>query len=228
MKSRPWTWWQKYLLTEFYPDWPTTWLLPHLGHSLAEIKIKVANMGLRKSSAYHENVALDRFEHDGVRRINGSFPPGHRPANKGLRRPGWSPGRMAETQFKKGSMSGPAQHNYVPIGSTRIVYGNLERKVTDDPTLYPARRWRPVHRMVWEAANGPVPRGHVVVFRPGMHTTVEADITLDRVECITRRQLLQRNHIKRYPPELREVMRLKGRVTRQLNKRGKNHEKQDR
>jgi hypothetical protein len=33
------------------------------------------------------------------------------------------------------------------------------------------RNWVAVHRLVWEQAHGPVPPGHIVVFRPGRHTT---------------------------------------------------------
>jgi len=66
---------------------------------------------------------------------------------------------MAATQFKKGDRLGAAQHNYVPIGSLRVSKdGYLERKVTDDPSFVPNRRWVSVHRLVWEAAHGPVPQ----------------------------------------------------------------------
>ena len=37
------------------------------------------------------------------------------------------------------------------IGSLRICNdGILQRKITDDPALYPSRRWVAVHRLVWE------------------------------------------------------------------------------
>lgn len=96
----------------------------------------------------------------------GHFLPGHVPFNKGKK--GWQAGgRSVETQFKKGEMSGAAQRNYKPIGSTRISKdGYLERKVTDDHPV-PARRWVGEHRLIWEAENGPIPDGHVVVFLDG-------------------------------------------------------------
>ena len=116
-------------------------------------------------------------------------------------------------------MSGAAQHNYVPIGSLRInADGHLERKVTDNPALYPARRWEPVYRHVWEAANGPIPEGHLVIFRPGMKTTKEEEITVDRLECITRAENARRNHPRTRSPELARLVQLKGAITRQVNR----------
>ena len=146
-----------------------------------------------------------------------SFKKGNIPWNKGIHFV--SGGRSAETQFKKGQMSGAAQHNYVPIGTLRISRGGyyLERKMTDDPSLVPVRRWEAVHRMVWQAAHGPIPDGHIVVFRPGMKTVVESEITIDRLECITRAENLRRNGVWR-DPELGKLYQLKGAIARQVNR----------
>ena len=88
---------------------------------------------------------------------------------KGQRRvPGSGAKGPNRTSFKKGTMAGAAQHNYVPIGTERVSKdGYRERKVTDDPNLVPARRWVGVHRLVWEQENGPIPDGHVIVFLDG-------------------------------------------------------------
>src|SRR5690606_27234295 len=101
-----------------------------LNRSVSSIYDMSKILGLSKSAEFLAGPQSGRT--DGKRGKSARFPKGHVPANKGLRRPGWAPGRMAETQFKKGSMSGAAQHNYVPIGTTRLSKdGILERKVTD-------------------------------------------------------------------------------------------------
>jgi hypothetical protein len=109
----------------------------------------------------------------------GAFRKGSTPPNKGVK--GWQAGgRSAETRFQRGR---PAQeaHNYLRIGSTKLDKdGYLVRKVTDDPLLVPARRWVGEHRLIWEAANGPIPAGHVVVF-------LDADkgnIVLENLRCV--------------------------------------------
>lgn len=146
------------------------------------------------------------------------FKPGIVPWNTGKK--GWQAGgRSAETRFKAGEMHGAAQHNYKPIGSLRIsADGHLERKVTDNHPVG-ARRWVGVHRLVWEAAHGPIPRGHVVRFKDGQRTTNEADITLDRLECITQRENMRRNsNWTKYPVEVARLVQLKGAINRQINR----------
>lgn len=155
----------------------------------------------------------------GLTWTDGRFQPGQPPANKGLRRPGWAPGRMASTQFKKGQMAGAAQRNYQPIGTERISKdGYLERKVTDDHPV-PARRWVGVHRLVWEAANGPIPPGHAVAFREGKRTAVAEEITVDRLELVSRVELMRRNsYHNNYPKEVAQLIQLKGALNRKINR----------
>lgn len=146
------------------------------------------------------------------------FKPGQTPWNKGTHYQ--AGGRSAETRFRPGQLRGVALHNYVPIGTLRITAdGLLERKITDDPALYPARRWVAVHRLVWQAAHGPIPDGHIVVFKPGQATTVEAEITPERLECITRRENMRRNNLHtRMPTDMVRLYQLKGAITRQVNR----------
>ena len=131
--------------------------------------------------------------------------------------PDRNPGnKAAETRFKAGQLP----HTWKPVGSLRITDdGYLQRKVTD--TRYPPRDWVPVHRLVWEAAHGPVPPGHVVVFKPGRHTVVEAAITPDAVELLTRGELMKRNSVHNLPKELVELVQLRGALNRKINARSK-------
>ena len=85
------------------------------------------------------------------------FNPGSAAWNKGIPGSTGNHPNTKRTQFKKGRARGEAR-NYQPIGTLRILDGILQRKVTDDPALYPSRRWVAVHRLVWEAVNGPTPR----------------------------------------------------------------------
>lgn len=108
---------------------------------------------------------------------DGRFVPGRQTTRKTPVPKGEAPGR-----FKKGRPAKDAL-NYRPIGSTRISKdGYIERKVTDDPTLVPARRWVGEHRLIWEAHNGPVPAGHVVVFLDGDPT----NLSLENLRCVQR------------------------------------------
>ena len=60
--------------------------------------------------------------------------------------------------FRPGERSGVAVRLYKPIGSERVSKdGYRERKINDDMPLQ--ARWRAVHLIEWEAANGPLPKG---------------------------------------------------------------------
>jgi hypothetical protein len=84
--------------------------------------------------------------------------------------------------------------------------------------MYPARRWTPVARLVWKEANGPIPEGHIVVFKPGQRTAQLELITVDRLECIDRAEHARRNHPRSKSPELARLVQLKGAITRQVNR----------
>ncbi|NYT64012.1 HNH endonuclease [Alcaligenaceae bacterium] len=211
---RPWTQCEIDTLTKLYPDKAAKAISLVLDRSVRSIYSMGKQHSLKKSDTFFASPASGRL--DGVRGESGRFKPGLTPWNKGQAHP--SRGRSAETQFKKGEMSGAAQHNYVPIGSTRITRdGSLERKVTDDPDLYPAKRWVPVARLVWEATHGPIPDKQVVRFLPGMQTTVEDEITLDKLECISLAENMRRNTLHRYPKEIALAIQMRGALNRKIN-----------
>lgn len=89
---------------------------------------------------------------------DGRFAKGTVPWSKGKKLPFNT--NSARTQFKKGSRSGVAVNLYKPIGSEQVRDGYLVRKVHDGRPMQ--SRWKFVHRINWEAANGPVPDGMVL------------------------------------------------------------------
>lgn len=218
-----WTAEEDAIMRAHYPHKPTPEVAAMLpGRSTHQVYGRAWILGLGKTAEYLASDAACRIQRGRTNpaMVATQFPKGHKPWNVGKR--GWQAGgRSAETQFKKGELSGRAAALLKPVGALRTSYGNLERKVTDGGP-YPAARWKPVHRLVWEAANGPVPAGHIVVFKPGRRTVVEDEITLDRLECITRRENMERNsRHNRYPPELNQLMQLKGALNRKINNRSK-------
>ena len=75
---------------------------------------------------------------------------------------------------------------------------------------------------MWEQANGPTPPGHIIVFKPGSRTADPEQITLDRLECISRAENARRNHPRNVSPEFAKLAQLKGAINRQLNRMIKN------
>lgn len=201
-------------LRQNYADSLTVDLAQVLGMTIKRILAKANAMGLRKTTELIAATARERTSRPGHGSHKTRIQPGQAPWNKGTNFV--SGGRSAETRFKPGNRPS----TWVPVGSYRIVEGNLERKVNDLPGPNTVR-WKPVARLVWEAAHGPIPPGHAVVFKPGRKTTDAALITLDALELLTREQLMQRNTIHRYPPEFADLARLKGQLMKAINHRTK-------
>lgn len=206
-KRRRWQDEEIALLERDYPNTSTKTLSRALRRTESSVYARAGLMGLRKSEEYLAGPDACRLRRGDNVGAAYRFPPGHVPANKGLRRPGWSRGRMAETQFKPGKHP----HTWKPIGSIRYSKeGYLQRKVSD--TGYPPRDWVGVHILMWSEANGPVPKGFVVSFKDGN----KAHLSLDNFALISRQELMRRNTIHNYPPELVDVIRLGAAVKRKL------------
>ena len=215
--KRTWSAQELATLRRLYPHQRTAEIATLLGIDLQLVYRRASILGLRKSAEFAASDKSGRTLKGGKLSQQTQFRPGQSSWNKGLHYT--AGGRSAETRFKKGEMSGAAQHNWVPIGTLRISKdGYLERKMTDDPSLYPARRWTFVHRLVWEAANGPIPPGHLVTFRKGQFTNQLDLLNADRLDCISRADNARRNSIWNKDPEVAKLYQLKGAINRQVNR----------
>lgn len=191
--SRPWTAAQDAKLRRLYAEHTGAVVARLMGRTEPAIANRVVKLGLRK-------------EHNA-----GGFQKGQTPWNKGLK--GLDIGGKA-TRFKPGQMSGRAAALYQPIGTERINKdGYLERKISDDPQGQ--RRWRGVHLLIWEEANGPLPKGCAVVFRDGNNRNFD----INNLELVTRAELMRRNSYHTYPKEVAQLIQLRGALNRQINKR---------
>ena len=144
---------------------------------------------------------------------SGRFEKGHRPHNYGKK--GWaSGGRSVKTRFKPGRRP----HTWLPVGSERVTKaGLLQKKVSD--TGYGSRDWQSVHSWLWVQNYGPIPEGHIVVFRDGDRKNNK----IENLEMISRGENMRRNSIHNLPEELVDVCRIRGVLNRHINKRmGKN------
>jgi HNH endonuclease len=204
-----------------YPHRVTKELAEEMGVAIGPLYQMAAKLGVLKTDAYWvEDVRL-RIERGRVhpKLKENQFKKGQKAWNEGIKGSTGTHPNSRRTQFKKGQRSGAANKNWVPIGTERLSKeGYLERKVTDDPQVQFQRRWVGVHRLVWEAAHGPVPKGHMVCFLPGKKTNVASEITIDILELVSRRERARRNHPISKSPELARLTQLKGAITRQLNR----------
>lgn len=212
MSGRAWTELEIQFVTANYPDCRCEDIAKAMQRTPRAVYGMAAKLGLSKSAEFLASGVAGRL--DGVRGGKARFKKGMTPWNKGKSHP--ATGRAVETQFKKGGMSGRAAALFQPIGSERFSKdGYLERKVTNEGIG--SQRWRGVHLLVWEAANGPLPAGHAVIFKDGN----KQHIALENLELVSRAELMRRNSVHRLPKELAELVQLTGALNRQINKREK-------
>jgi len=204
------------LLVARYPHERTATLARELRRSLIAVYARALRLGIVKSAAYLASPEACRLRRGNNVGASWRFGKGHVPANKGLRRPGWAPGRMKDNWFKKGERRGVAVRLYRPIGTERISKdGYLQRKVNDALPLQ--ARWRAVHLLEWEAVHGRVPKGHALAFR----NRNRRDIRLDNLQLITRRELMARNTVHNLPKPLADTVQMLGALKRQIRRREK-------
>ncbi len=215
----PWTPADIALLRLHYPDQTAQLVADLLGRKTSTVHQAAARFGVKKSAAFYASDKSSRVQRGKIdeRMKAGRFKAGHVTWNTGLK--GWFAPGSERTRFQKGQMHGAAQHNWLPVGSYRITTADqcLQQKTSErpGPSCY---RWTPVARLVWEAAHGPIANGMLIVFKPGCKTVVLAEITLDKLDCITRAENAKRNHPRSYSPEIARLCQLKGAITRQVNR----------
>lgn len=218
------------LLRELYPDVPCADVAALLDMPMRVVYSKAKKLGVGKSPEFFASDMAARIK-PGAQPVNSMatrFKPGRSSWNKG--RKGYRAPGSEKGHFPKGKMP----HNWVPVGTYRInnpnKYGKkpgirpyLELKVSDVQGP-PHLRWHPVHRLVWEAANGPVPEGFVAFFKPGCHTVKLEEITADKVEVVSRKEHALRVHPRNISPEYAKLVHLKGQISRQVNRINREHE----
>ena len=204
MVKRFWTADEDEILRQFFPTTKTEDLALRFGRKVGSLYNWAALLGLKKDKKWVASQAASRLRALGAAY---RFQPGHAPSNKGLHRPGWAPGRMRETQFKKGQRS----RNWKPVGSTRFSKeGYLQRKVTDNK--YSRQNWVEEHILIWEKAHGKVSKGYKVIFKDGN----KQHIVEENLELISNAELMRRNSVHNLPKELATVIQLAGVLKRKV------------
>jgi hypothetical protein len=213
-----WADWELEFMRRFYADYFTRAIAEVLGRGLHAVNTKAHHLGLEKSAEVIAEMARLRATDPTDPASTKAFRKGHVPWSTGKKMPGWAPGRAATTQFKKGQRP----INWVPVGSLRINgEGELQRKFADVPGPH-MNRWKDIKLTVWEEANGPVPKGMCLAWKPGRRTTELALITPDALEVITMAENMRRNTIHNLPAPLKEVVRLRATLTRAIRRREDN------
>lgn len=210
---RFWTPAELKMLRECYPHESTKAIARELGASIDRVYAMANYLGLHKTPEYLAGPDACRLRRgDNVGKAF-RFPPGHVPANKGLRRPGWAVGRMRETQFKKGQWPINKDPDFYVLGALRVnTDGYIDMRISFE---LGSRGWRGLHLILWEDAHGRIPRGYCLAFKD----RDQLNVCLENIELISRGENMRRNTIHRLPPEIKAVKFKIARLTRLINER---------
>lgn len=205
MARKQWTDFEKRQLEQLYPDNYTAEIAKGMGRSVTSVYGMANIMGLAKSQAFIQK----ELQRQGNRlREAGKatqIKKGNIPVNKGKPVPKEVIAKLKPTMFKKGG----TPHNTKHDGYERVnVYGYVEVRLSQGKFVHK-------HRHVWEQANGPIPEGHVLVFKDGN----KLNVCIENLELITRKQNMQRNTIARYPTELKQTIKLLKKLKRKIDEK---------
>ncbi|MGQ1889148.1 HNH endonuclease signature motif containing protein [Thermophagus sp. OGC60D27] len=192
---------EKEYIRENYPNKPSKEIANHLGVSLKSVYNQARAMGLKKTKECVAEMARKSMQNPlhGGRKTQ--FKKGNIPFNKGMK--GWCAPGCEKTWFKKGH----EPHNTKYDGHTRTTKdGYIEIRVRKG-------EYRLLHRVIWEKAHGPIPKGYCLVFKDGNPKNVQ----LDNLELISREENLRRNSLLNLPEPVQELVRLKGILSRSIN-----------
>lgn len=215
---RFWSVYEEAILRLHYPDSRTEHVALYLDRSVVSVYQHAAILGLKKSEEWlagPEGYYLRRHPETGAK---GRFKPGHATWNKGLRRPGWAPGRMRETQFKKGERRGAAARNWNSVGTIVVDSdGFLRIKVREYRSGERAgygntNVWPLLNRLVWRRHFGPIPPGHKVGFKDADRSNCAPE----NLELISDAEMMRRNSVHTLPAELVRVIQLDGVLKRKI------------
>lgn len=193
-------------LRERYPDEAASKLAADLGVTLKSLYGRAKQLGVVKSEEFLAGPDSGRL--NGTQGVNTRYMPGNVPWIAGTKGVRVSPA----TEFKPGQRA----HNYMEVGARRVVDGYWWVKVAEGGGV---GAWCQEHRLIWERHHGKlIPDGHRVAFRDG--DPMNLDPT--NLELTTISEIGRRNAPSNlYPPELVELIILKGTLTRAINKRNK-------
>lgn len=201
-----WTPEQDALLRELYSNTLSKDIALQIGVRLDQVYGRADALGLKKEEGFLSSAISGQFQRGERPSPATQFKPGHKPWSAGKQI--GTRGRAAETQFKPGTK--PV--NYCPVGTVKVNSEGYQLiKVSDVGGQW--ERWKFLHALTWAFREGDVPKNHVIRFRDGNRL----NCNIENLECVTREQAAKDRLT--YPKELRQLIALRGAITRQINKR---------
>lgn len=203
-------------VSKIYPEEVKEYILKNsLGHGPSEMtSILNERFGKNYSSRQIRSFYKNNNINSGV---NARFQKGHVPHNKGKKLDNESYKKLSRTMFKKGHVP----KNTMKIGEyTRTTDGYWMQKIKDTDTQ--RERLEFLHKIIWKKHNGPIPKGHCVIFLDGN----KSNCKISNLALVSMREnaILNTCSLRSENPEITKagIMVAKLKISAKDRKKGKN------
>lgn len=194
-------------ITEHYPNEDCEVIAKYLDRTCNSIKKRASDLKVKKSKEYISNLYREHY-YNNPNVQKHTFKKGDIPHNKGKKWDEWMKKEWLDNPslYKKGNIP----YSMKPIGAERInSYGYIQVKIALP------NKWKLKHRIIWEEKYGEIPKGHDIHFRDGDRKNTN----IDNLELVSKREVMDRYSIYRYPKELIRLIKLNNRVKRKINEK---------
>lgn len=192
-----------------YPHEPTENIANDFGVSIYTVYQTAKRYQVKKSEAFLNSPASGRIQKGNQLSPATQFKKGFPGATKGLRIEAIikSEEKLRNWRDKCLWKKGHKPHNTGTDGEIRW---------RNNPGYYFIRiaenNWEFLHRYIWEQEYGEISPGFNVIFKDGNHRNCK----LENLECISNRELAERNRHTKYPIELMRAIEDKNRLSKLL------------
>ena len=204
MTRKLWTPDEIKVLQRWYPTTTAEELAAALERSVSQVYCKAQALGLKKDPEFVKALGRKYSQHPNA--VAHRFKPGTIPPNKGKKVSPELYEKMRGTMFKKGG----TPPNTRLMGAEQLrADGYIWKKIGH-------KKWRQLHRLLWEENFGPIPAGHIVSFK----NKNTRDIRLENLYLISRAEQMKTENsmIARYPEDLRKLIHTQAQIKRKLPK----------
>lgn len=209
MKKIYWSELDEDYLKLHYPNTKTIELANYFKKTVRHIYQRANALGLRKSPEFLASAECGIFIKGSKIGASYRFPKGNIPANKGKKLEEFMTPKGIEnskaTRFTKGNLP----HNTLQANSIVKRYWGGK-----DVLMFRVSKaiWIPLKNKVWIDNFGDIPKGYVVRLKDGNYE----NCIPENLECITKRENMERNSIMRYPKELIPLVKLNSKLKKQI------------